>query len=139
VKLATNARSSSSAVPLCPSPGGFVDGDEQVAGVDVFVASGSATSEQLVIVHDTLERRNEEPVDRDAEGPDDLVEDVEGGVGGAAFDIGDGLTRDAGGFGEGSLRESSSGSGDDEVRLRISLKGGRDVGAFGDMTAPFGG
>jgi hypothetical protein len=85
------------------------------------------------------ERWNEEPVDRDAEGPDDLVEDVEGGVGGAAFDIGDGLTRDAGGFGEGSLRESSSGSGDDEVRLRISLKGGRDVGAFGDMTAPFGG
>ncbi len=103
LKLTTNAWSSSAAVRLCRSPGGFVHGDHEISSVDVFFARGIATSEQLVIVHSTLERWNEKAIDRDAEDLDDFVEDVERGVGSSAFDVGNGLTRDACGFGERGL------------------------------------
>jgi hypothetical protein len=59
--------------------------------------------------------RNKEAVDGDAEGVDDAIDDVETGVGGPAFDVGDGLPAEAGGVSESGLREPGSGAFECEI------------------------
>jgi len=67
---------------------------------------------------------NEKAIDRDPEGAGDLVEHVDRQVGGGAFDVRDRLSGDAGGVGERGLRETRSGSLDDEIPGEKLSRGG---------------
>jgi hypothetical protein len=58
---------------------------------------------------------DEQFVDGDTEGVDDAIDDVETGVGGPAFDLGDSLSAKAGCVGESGLRKSGSGSFENEI------------------------
>lgn len=58
---------------------------------------------------------DEKAVDGDTKGIDDAIDDVETGIGGSAFDFGDRLAAEAGGVSESGLRESGSGTFEDEI------------------------
>jgi hypothetical protein len=90
----------------------------EIARVDELVTCGISTPQQFGFVNNAGKRWLEQTVNRDPERPDDFIEDVERDVCGTAFDVGDGLSSDAGSFGERGLRESGSCSGDDEVATK---------------------
>jgi hypothetical protein len=104
LRLRTNAWLSFCAESLCWSTGRFVDGDVQVARVDVVGFGLCASSSDFGGVDDAGERRREELLDFDVECASNAIEYVDGDIGDGSLEIRYRLARDAG-----SLREFRAG------------------------------
>ena len=99
------------------SPCCFVDGvekDERVDGVAGFCGRSSSPNFRSIEFL-TARLGDEQLVKSDSEHGNDPIEHVDRRVRGAAFDIRDGLTREAGRFGERSLRQLFFGAFENEV------------------------